>query len=306
MSSSTSSSKAFLNAFGIAFVILLGVSIGATEALLRRHILPFDEHADYKQRFLSSTADTAAFGDSHVANGLLSRQDFDNFGQAADNLQTVIAKVEHRLRRGGLTRIILQADPQVFAPYRLKAEQASRIAALLDPEDPPLVMLRPEYRQYLMGYWWTAFRDPRLLFRDPSRAVQAARPFDTWPKAEQAREAGLRVQLHTPVANPASTAAAEDFRKLLTQLRKAGVQSCLVAFPVSSAYRVAVASNSTFIDASQFFLEIANTYGVRYLDLSRAFPDDKFGDPDHLLHEAAAEFRDKAIAACFDNARGNP
>lgn len=304
MSSSTSSSKAFLSAFGIAFAILLGVSIGATEAVLRRHILPFDEHADYKQRFLSSTADTAAFGDSHVANGLLSGQDFDNFGQAGDNLQTVIAKVEHRLRRGGLKRIILQADPQVFAPYRLKAEQTSRIAALLDPDDPPLAMLRVEYRQYLMGYWWAAFRDPGLIFREPSRTVQTARRFDAWPKAEQAREADLRVQLHTPVANPASTAAADNFRKLLTQLRLVGVQSCLVAFPVSSAYREAAASNRTFANSAHFFLESANVYGIRYVDLSRVFPDDRFGNPDHLLHEAAAQFGDKAITACFGNARG--
>jgi hypothetical protein len=304
VSSSTSSSKAFLGAFGLAFAIVFGVSIGATEMLLRRHVLPFDTHADYKKRFLSSTADTAAFGDSHVANGLASGPGFDNFGQASDNLQTVIFKVGHRLQRGGLKRVILQADPQVFAPYRLKEEQVSRIAALTNPDDPPLAILRAEYRQYLMGYWWAALRDPRMIFREPSRTDQTTARFNARPKAEQASEASLRVQLHTPAANLASTTAAINFHKLLQQLRQAGAQVCLVAFPISSAYREAAAGSSAFANSASFFLESANNYGARYADLSRVFPDDRFSDPDHLQHESANEFRDKAIEACFGQEKG--
>jgi len=303
VSSSTSSFKAFLAAFGFAFAILFAVSIVATETMLRRHILPFDTHADYKRRFLSSTAATAAFGDSHVANGLVSGQDFDNFGQASDNLQTVIAKIEHRLQRGGLKRVILQADPQVFAPYRLKAEQASRIATLIGSDDPPLTILRAEHRQYLMRYWWTAVKDPGLIFREPARAATGVR-FNILPKAEQAREASLRVQLHAPVTDLATIAATGNFRNLVKQLQQFGVQTCLIAFPVSSAYREAAASIDSFGNAARFFREIAGTYGIRYADLSGIFPDDYLGDPDHVLPEFAAKLRDEMINTCFEQEKG--
>lgn len=304
MNSSTSSSKAFLAAFGVAFAILFGVSISATEAMLRRHILPFDTHADYKRRFLSSTATTAVFGDSHVANGLVSGQDFDNFGQASDNLQTVIAKVKHRLRRGGLRRVILQADPQVFSPYRLKAEQASRIANLIGSDDPPLTILKAEHRQYLMVYWWTVVKDPGLIFREPVRAAQTGVRFDILPKVEQAHEASLRVQLHAPVPDLATIAATDNFRDLLVQLQQAGVQTCLISFPVSDAYREAAAGIGSFGNAARFFRETAETYGIRYADMSGIFPDDHFADPDHVLHEFATKLRDEVINSCFGQEKG--
>jgi hypothetical protein len=73
---------------------------------------------------------------------------------------------------------------------------------------------------------------------------------------------------------------------------------------VSSVYREVAAPGSTFSNSAQFFLESARANGIRYIDLSSIFPDNKFGDPDHLLQESAAEFSEMATNACFGNAGG--
>ena len=278
-----------------------------TEVMLIRHVVPFDTYTEYKQRFLSSTSTTAAFGDSHVARGLISNvRNFDNFGQPSDNLWSIISKIEHRLVRTDLTQIIIQADPQMFAPYRLKSDQGERFANLLRTDAPPLVLLQPEYRQYLMQYWKSSLSNPMLIFRDPAPPTTAVTAFDQKPKDEQAHEATLRVQLHTPIPDAISSDTAQTYRNLVRRLTSSGIRVCLVSFPVPTAYRKAASSVSSFSQALLFFRDTALTTNATYIDYSAAMPDSAFSDPDHLSPNAAARFTEMVLKHCFPDEPESP
>ena len=300
MNSSTLNSKQFGMTFAVAFLMGLSIFVGVTEAVLRWHVMPNDSYAGYKEHFRTSLAPTAAFGDSHVANALIGTADFDNFGEASDNLDTMLAKIEYRMRRGHLRQIIIQADPQIFAPYRLKADQSSRVSNLLSEDDPFMVVLRPEYRQYLTQYWWSTIQNPAMFFRSEGAEPPGEEvTFSQLSQERQDREASIRVQLHAPAAYAVKSERAKAYRQTMQQLRAAEVEVCLIRFPVSSAYRVQASAHATFAVAEAFFREAAEASGAIYLDYSSVMTDDKFGNADHLSPSGAAEFTRLALAECF-------
>ena len=300
MNSSTLNSKQFGMTFAVAFLVGLSIFVGVTEAVLRWHVLPNDSYAGYKEHFRTSLAPTAAFGDSHVANALIGTADFDNFGEASDNLDTMFAKINYQMRRRHLRQIIIQADPQVFAPYRLKADQSSRVSNLLNEDDPFLVVLRPEYRQYLTQYWWSTIKNPAMFFRSEETEPSGEEvTFSQLSQERKDREASIRVQLHAPAAYAVKSERAKAYQQIVQQLRAAEVEVCLIKFPVSSVYRVQAAAHATFAAAEAFFREAAESSGAIYLDYSSIITDDKFGDADHLSSRGAEEFTRLVLAGCF-------
>lgn len=300
MNSSTLNSKQFGMTFAVAFLMGLSIFVGVTEAVLRWHVMPNDSYAGYKEHFRTSLAPAAAFGDSHAANALIGTVDFDNFGEASDNLDTMLAKIEYRMRRGHLRQIIIQADPQIFAPYRLKADQSSRVSNLLSEADPFLAVLRPEYRQYLTQYWWSTIQNPAMFFRSEETEPPGEEvTFSQLSQERQDREASIRVQLHAPAAYAVKSERAKAYRQIVQQLRAAEIEVCLVRFPVSSAYRRQAAAHATFVAAGAFFLAAAESSGAIYLDYSSIMTDDKFGNADHLSSRGAEEFTRLALAGCF-------
>ena len=292
--------------FAVAFLLGLSIFVGVTEATLRWHVMPNDSYAGYKKQFRTSLAPTAAFGDSHVADALIGTADFHNFGEASDNLDTMLAKIEYQMRRGHLRQIIIQADPQVFSPYRLKADQSSRVRNLLSEDEPFLAVLRPEYQQYLTQYWWATIENPAMFFRSegiepPGEEIT----FAQLSQGRQDREASIRVQLHVPAAYAVKSEQAKAYRQIVQQLRAAEIEVCLVRFPVSSAYRRQAAAHATFAAAEVFFREAAESSGAIHLDYSSAMTYDKFGNADHLLPSGAVEFTRLALAGCFSGNVGS-
>lgn len=307
MNSFTSVFRGYVAAFLATLLSGLLVSVGLTEAKLRLHVLPNDSFTDYKRLFLHGTSTVAAFGDSHVASGLVNQPEIDNLGQASDTLITALEKAKVRAARGGLKLIILQADPQMFSAYRLKANQQDRISILSRENDPPLAMLRPEYRQYLMQFWWSAISGPLAVF-SPLHQTEGAPEvsFHSRPLQEQRKEALLRVQLHAPIPNPQMTPLAQRYREAIEYFLHRGIRVCLVAFPVTSHYREATAGVASFGEAKLFFAETAMALGVPYLDYTDSLPDCSFGDSDHLLQEAADEFTHRVLRDCSAGKRLSP
>jgi len=303
VSSSTLNSKQFGMTFAVAFLVGMSVFVGVTEAVIRWHVMPNDSYSGYKKQFRTSLAPIAAFGDSHVANALIGTADFDNFGEASDNLETILAKIEYRMRRGHLRQIIIQADPQLFAPYRLKADQSSRMKNLLSEDDPFLAVLRPEYRQYLTQYWWSTINNPAVFFKSEEAKPSGEEiSFAQLSQEQQGREASIRVQLHAPAAYSVKSEQAKVYQQIVKQLRTSGIEVCLVGFPVSSAYRKQVAVHATFAAVEAFFRESAESSGAIHRDYSSVMTDDRFGNVDHLSPRGAVEFTRLALTGCFSKA----
>ena len=300
MSSSTSNSRLYFTTFAVALLAGLIVSVVLTEIMLRRQVLPFDSLVGYKKLFLNGVAPAVAFGDSHVASGLVSSADIDNLGQPSDNVQTTSAKAELRVKRGGVRMVIFQADPQMFSAYREKAKQQDRLAYLMQENESMLVMLLPQYRQYLMEYWRAAVSDPIGAFGSPQqRLPEPEGSSNAKPLEEELRkQAVIRVQLHAPLSNLRRLSAASHYHDAIERFVRQGLQVCLVGFPVTSQYREAAVSVASFIEARSFFAETAHDLGVPYFNYYDAMPDSDFGDSDHLSTNAAAHFTRQVLRDC--------
>ncbi len=174
MSSSTSSFRRYALVFVATFAVCLAAMIGMTEALVRNTLMPGDRSFELIESLRTSRAPFAAFGDSHVANGLTDAEGFENFGVASDNFEAMEARIRVRLSGAELQGIVLQADPQVFSIYRVTADQSLRIEEMREGGRPLLAILRAGYRSYLVGYFWTALRRPELVFGQAAEAALVA------------------------------------------------------------------------------------------------------------------------------------
>jgi len=273
--------------------------LGGMEYFLRQQQLINSGNDDYKDRVKNGKAPWVALGDSHPANALVSTVWLDNLGQASDNLSTIEGKVDIILMgRPNLKGVILQADPQVFAFYRLTADQAERVTNLRNAESATwLLILRPEYRPYLSSLAWSLISNPRRLISQtntkPTPIEITTKNSDQWR-----RNVALRAQLHTPIPNLSEHNAALRYRTLVEYIMSKNIKVCLVAYPVSQLYREMTAEPAGFRAARNFFKALAEETGARLVDQSAAFPEDAFNDPDHLLAAVAPAFTNVLHQAC--------
>jgi hypothetical protein len=299
----TSSSRAYVLGLMLSFFFSFCGSLLITEIWVREHVLKSDPFVSYKYLFINGTAKVAAFGDSHVANGLVSTSALDNLGQPADNLSTITQKIKLRIARGGINQVILQADPHMFSTYRIRTGDQGRIANLQGEKSPPLAILRPEYRQFLSKYWFAAISD----YLSPQSVESEAKKnepiiaFDQWNKERAHMVTLVRVQMHAPVSNFKDSKFANEYVETVTNLKEKNIQVCLVGFPLSSEYRRSESIASSFISARNFFSNLGGDLQVPYIDYSNAIQDDGFSDPDHLLPNFAENFTKRVMRDCFGN-----
>lgn len=297
MSSSTSSFKLYLFVTLASLLLLLCIATSAVEWHLRRQAPPNINEDSYRQLVLHGTAPWIAVGDSHTANGLMTNEWLDNLGQHSDNIDSMLSKLEIRARRPGLKGVILSADAQMFAFYRLTADQGARVRELLDEHPSKLLFLRPQNRQYLASTVLAIASNPSVLWRATDSNVQVENiPVPDTPKWE--KDAILRAQLHTPVREAHTITAGQRYRKTVVEIKKQGIEVCMVTYPLSSAYRRAAEKASTFAKARAFYAAVAAETDTRYVDASSIIPDRLFGDPDHLSPQGAAELTARLQHAC--------
>ena len=297
MNSSTFSFKRSLFATVATLLILLGVALGSVELHLR-HQAAQNVGADiYRQRVLQGTAPWAAIGDSHVANGLVTTEWLDNLGQASDNLDSMLGKLAIRKGRPGLKGVIIPADAQMFAFYRLTADQGKRLSDLREEHLSPILLLRPEHRQYLVSTMLAIAYNPDVLWRAPGDNVNREEaPMPDTPKWD--KDAVMRAQLHTPVRDIRNLPAALNYRKIVEELTAQNIKVCIVAYPLSSAYRRAASGAPTFAEAHNFYVTVAAEAGARFFNATSIFPDSLFGDPDHLSPQGAVELTAQLQSEC--------
>ena len=297
----TFNSKAYIYTLIFCFFFSFFGSLLITEIWIREHVLISDPFVGYKNLFINGTAKTVAFGDSHVASGLISTSSIDNLGQPADNLFTIIQKLNIRIARGGVSQVILQADPHMFSAYRIRIEDQGRIDNLLRKKNPSLVILWPEYRQFLSKFWLAAILD--LLARYPAAPEKdehgSIPSFDQWDKERAHMTTLVRVQMHSPIANFGSLKLANDYVEIIAKLKKQNIKICLVGFPLSSEYRRSELITSSFSSARNFFAKTGRDLQVPYINYEGAIPDNGFADPDHLHPDFAKNFTQRVMHDCF-------
>lgn len=319
MSSSTSSSdSAFppartalpLAPFWAALVLAALALLGASEWLLRTQVVPADVLTGHIARFESTRATEVSFGDSHVARNFLPEAPVTNLAYPSENIAHIAWKVDRYLARVPQPkRVLLQADPHLFAAYRLREGIGDYPALFGGAYRSRPYLLSGEYRPQL-GALWTAYLKTRgHLVSDIVPTAQGGLPspgdLSRWSATEREQWTHDRVVLQTPVEHFADTADAKAFAALVHRLRAAGAEVCLVSFPLSPPYRAALAKLSPaeqarWTAALAWFRKLADQPGVRIYDDRARFDDlALFRDPDHLNARGAALYSPDLQARCF-------
>ncbi len=151
MNLSTSSSRRWLRIFFAILVPVCGGYLAASEWLIRTQVTPHDNFEYISSRLRASTQPNAAFGDSHVAAvSDYDTKDFINLGIGATTIRKMDQRVRYYFQKIKPGQVIIQADPHLFAEYRLQP-QGSYV-----PEDYSNLRLRaldPQHRGFMSSYW---------------------------------------------------------------------------------------------------------------------------------------------------------
>jgi hypothetical protein len=319
MRSSTSSSEPLrgvcaivLATAGAVFLILAG----ASEALLRNVVAPQDTFAPHAALFNGPPATDVIFGDSHAARGAVPPPGMLNLAYPSENVSQMAWKAKSYFANHTPGRVIVQADPHLFARYRVRVGLAGYPARFAAPERAPfgLLVLAPRYRAELPAYWRAyiaggghlqskvkRLENGALLSNgDLSRVIAHARRHAASARAEE----------HRIVHDSETVAEMQRYAAMLDLLRYRGAQLCLVSYPVSPDYLAALdrappEARRAEAETRAFFAAEARRLSARYVDHARLITArDAFRDVDHLNGAAARGYGPRLIAACFDGGDG--
>ncbi len=115
------------------------------------YVLPIDTFEWIAKRLRDSTQSNAAFGDSHVAAvSDFNTSDFVNLGIGATTIRKMSSRVHFYFEKNTPGEVIIQADPHLFADYRLEP-QGSYIPEVYS--ESRLRVFDPRHRSFIREYW---------------------------------------------------------------------------------------------------------------------------------------------------------
>ena len=312
MNSSTSSSdRAALVVAAIALAGFLAL-VGASELFVRGHVAPVDNFRRHAAFFHGADAVDAAFGDSHVARGFAGEAGFVNLAFPSENIRQIDWKIRRYYASRKPGRVILQADPHLFAAYRLRVALGHYADAIANQgRTSPLYVLDRRHRPQIIAYWHAALRGGGQLVSNvsfsPHGALLSGGNLARANPRNVRAAARWRIRQHQPVPRHRRAAAVDRYRKLVAWLLSRGAKVCLVSFPVSPAYMQALAETRNaqqmkrWRSAVGLFRSLGRLPGVRYVDHRRRVVDlAHFRDVDHLNRQGALTYRAQLLSACFD------
>jgi hypothetical protein len=300
--------RGFLRAAVLAFVIALATLAGATEQLLRKHVVPVDLFRRHVEFVESERRSDAAFGDSHIARGFPGTSTIANLAFLSESIEQIDAKVRYYYRERAPGRVILLGAPHLF---RADAESSSRdyarIFSTTDSAGVSLYLFDPYYRVRVPRYWFTWLRHggsfPSALTLAPHGGLLSdATILD--PGTRHRLEAVRRVAGHRPAPAFERSSAARRYESLVALLVERGAKLCIVTMPTSLAYREYAAADPRFAAALAFVESVGRRHGAAYVSYWSRFDDlALFADVDHLNRSGAELLAPELERDCFAKGR---
>ncbi len=306
MSFFISSFRNYLNVTLSVILLVGGIFVVSSEWLLRARVAPnqnIERHAEF-HRTVSRPG--AAFGDSHVAMGIVGDPEIANLGFPGDSLQEVIGKAKLYFTRVSPTKVLLQADPQQLAAVRLN-KSFEPIRTMFEQKTALLSMLKlsvPIYRNNIVGHWqfYLSGADFKAIRQfdpiDGSQTVTAT--FEDWPEDKILGfvKRILADQIHVE-ANP-NHPTLKHYRELIRWLIAKGARICLVAYPVSKPFLKIAEGYGSEESSELLYRALASETGAKYVNFRRNdYPNGLFYDPDHLNKAGAVRFTAEVMRECF-------
>ena len=315
MNSSTSnfSPRAALALFA-SMAACVGLSLfAASEALVRAEVEQQDEFVSHVRLFRTSQAVDAAFGDSHVARGFVPPEGMINLAYPSEGIEHLDWKIRSyfAVRKPG--RVIVQADPHLLAPYRLRnrlGDYPIRFAEVARGNVWSPRIGESRYRANLVNYWSSYAKSGGDLVSRVEVLDNGALLSPGDLSADDARWAAFqtrqRIASHLIYPAPAIAERLKTYAGLLDFLAERGASVCMANFPLSPDYRAAMQAEGQRETAREreavlaFFEDQADRTGARYVDL-RAMTSDRsdFRDVDHLNGDSAVKYSSAIMDACF-------
>lgn len=310
MNSYISNSKPLLiSYFGVLMVLLTTFGL-CSEVLVRNQVLEQDSFQYHVELFNSSNSPNIAMGDSHVARGFLPPEDMINLSYPSEGIEHFNLKIQKYFENKPAGKIILTADPHLFAPYRTarSIENYSDNFKNIDKMD--LAIWNDRYRPQLVAYWRSYLLSGGKLQTSVEKTKNGTllSPGDISLRGARYLnfEARSRIDLHS-INGDNSDKLMAKYEEMLAYLTKKNADICMVTFPLSAAYLLAfdeyatpeaIANRKAVLEKFQL---LAHRYGARYIDHQRAVTaSNLFRDVDHLNRDAAPAYSRKLFSACFD------
>ncbi|MGE0155095.1 MAG: hypothetical protein AB7R90_20950 [Reyranellaceae bacterium] len=309
MNSSISSSRRAIALFFLGAAATLLLVASASEFLLRREVLPRDSFAAHAALFRAAGAADAAFGDSHMARDFAPPPAMLNLAYPSESVRDMDWKARRVFARTAPGRIVLQADPHSFAPYRLEA-QSDPARRYAEDGGGAIHLFDPRLRPQLMAYWgsflWSGFTLRSRERLTEQGALLSPGDLSLRSPRRLLYEARARMREHRPVADPGATPDGSLYRALVEELVGRGARVCLVTMPLSPAYLQAMAERPdrtallAWGENVAWFGRLAAETGARHVDHRRAVTDPAlFRDVDHLNGTGALAYSPLVMRDCF-------
>jgi hypothetical protein len=315
MNSSTSS---FSPRRALALFASVAASVGlslfaASEALVRAEVEQQDEFVSHVRLFETSQAVDAAFGDSHVARGFVPPDGMVNLAYPSEGIEHLDWKIRTYFAARKPGRVIVQADPHLLAPYRLRnrlGDYPVRFAQVAAAKTWAPRIGEDRYRANLVNYWSSYVKSGGDLVSRIEVLENGALLSPGDLSADDARwrayQTRVRIANHRVYPLPAVADRLKTYSGLLDFLGERGAEVCMANFPLSPDYRDAMAADGQGVSAREreavlaFFEDEAKRTGARYVDL-RALTSDRseFRDVDHLNGGSAVKYGSAIMDACF-------
>ena len=292
----------------------VGLSLfAASEALVRAEVEQQDEFVSHVRLFETSQAVDAAFGDSHVARGFVPPEGMINLAYPSEGIEHLDWKIRTYFARRLPGRVIIQADPHLFAPYRLRnhlGDYPARFAEVAKANEWVPRISESRYRANLVNYWSSYVKSggdlvSRIKVLD-NGALLSPGDLSTGDARWRAYQTRSRIASHRIHPMAAVAQRLETYSRLLDFLAERGARVCMANFPLSPDYRSAMQADKHADTTRErqailtFFETEAERTGARYVDL-RAMTSDRseFRDVDHLNGASALKYGSAITDACF-------
>ncbi len=290
------------------------VLLSASELLVRAKIEPQDDFVSHVRLFNTSQATDAAFGDSHVARGFVPATGMINLAYPSEGIEHIDWKVRTYFANRSPGQIILQADPHLLAPYRLRnrlGDYPDRFTGSLGAENGALRVREPRHRANLVNYW-SSFATGGGEIRSRINILENGAilsPGDLSKESDRWRTFQLRKRIasHRIHSTPVVAQRLEVYSNLLDFLVERGASVCMVNFPLSQEYRSAMNADLKLASKRErdavlsFFETEALRTNARYVDLRDLSSDSsEFRDVDHLNGRAATKYGPTIMQFCFE------
>jgi hypothetical protein len=305
-----SNSRNYLAVFGVTLGVLLVLVALGSEWLIRTQVEPNDSLYYHLQLFRNARTSDIALGDSHTANGFAARNGFLNLGFPNENISAIARKVAVYIKGKPPGRVVLQADPHMFAAYQVKTD-VGYLAYLEKPAGhsslalSEIRLLNDYHRPKVFAYWLAYFRHGKLQAHDvihPNGWLPSEGNWLAVNPDKRVSQARWRADIQRPVNGFAALQPVRDYRDTVRLLVHQGWKPCLVEYPASQEWLDST-QDADFEKARAWYRALAAETGVKYLGyhaIYRGRPE-LFSNQDHLNPAGAKIFTGTVIKDCFGN-----